>query len=156
MSDTALPGGKTVLVPLAGTEPGNLPLTFSVVSISDPRVQAAVLPRHRSLRFDVSGVDGGGVPFNGALVIALLENETPRTTGRIIAIAEQGGYDGLTFHRVIQDFMAQGGDPAGNGSGGTGLDFDDEFVQNRFFTGAGQMAMANSGRDTNDSQFFIT
>ena len=100
----------------------------------------------------------------GDLMLELFEHLTPKTTARIISLANSHFYDGLTFHRVIQNFMAQGGDPNGNGTGGSGVTFDDEFVYGLTFEGFGQLAMANHGfqyaapwgRDNNDSQFFIT
>src|SRR6185369_17505590 len=67
-----------------------------------------------------------------------------------------GFYNGLTFHRVIQDFVAQGGDPTGTGSGGSGTTLPDEFASDLTFTSNGLLAMANAGDDTGDSQFFIT
>ena len=101
----------------------------------------------------------------GDLMLELFEHLTPKTTARIISMANNNFYNGLLFHRVIQNFMAQGGDPLGNGTGGSGVKFDDEFVYGLTFAGFGQLAMANSGfqvsaaplgRDNNDSQFFIT
>jgi cyclophilin family peptidyl-prolyl cis-trans isomerase len=93
---------------------------------------------------------------SGNLVFQLFDDLAPRTTDRIGQLVDQGFYNGLSLHRVINDFMAQGGDPAGNGTGGSGIRFDDEFNRLLTFTGYGQLAMANSGDDTNDSQFFIT
>jgi peptidyl-prolyl cis-trans isomerase B (cyclophilin B) len=90
----------------------------------------------------------------GNLVIELFAKDVPRTVNNFVFLARQGFYDGTTFHRVIPDFMAQGGDPTGTGSGGPGYRFDDEFTSHTHVTGA--LSMANSGANTNGSQFFIT
>jgi cyclophilin family peptidyl-prolyl cis-trans isomerase len=95
--------------------------------------------------------------ISGNLVFQLFDDLAPRTTERVSQLVDQGFYNGLSFHRVINEFLALGGDPAGNGTGGSGIRFDDEFNRQLTFTGYGQLAMmANSGDDTNDSQFFIT
>ena len=93
----------------------------------------------------------------GAMVFRLYADRAPMTVNNFVFLARQGFYDGLTFHRVIDGFMAQGGDPSGTGTGGPGYTFPDEpsaLVQK--FTEPGLLAMANSGADTNGSQFFIT
>jgi peptidyl-prolyl cis-trans isomerase B (cyclophilin B) len=90
----------------------------------------------------------------GNLVIELFAKDVPRTVNNFAFLARQGFYDGTTFHRVIPDFMVQGGDPTGMGSGGPGYRFDDEFTSHAHVTGA--VSMANSGANTNGSQFFIT
>lgn len=93
----------------------------------------------------------------GDIVIELYPDVAPTTVENFIALAESGYYDGLIFHRVIEDFMIQGGDPTGTGTGGSstwGTTFDDEFSDQLYhFNGA--LSMANSGQDTNGSQFFI-
>jgi cyclophilin family peptidyl-prolyl cis-trans isomerase len=90
----------------------------------------------------------------GNLVIELFAKDVPRTVNNFVFLAREGFYDGTTFHRVIPDFMAQGGDPTGTGSGGPGYRFDDEFTIHTHV--AGTLSMANSGANTNGSQFFIT
>jgi cyclophilin family peptidyl-prolyl cis-trans isomerase len=93
----------------------------------------------------------------GEVVLELFEDQAPNTVANCISLGEKGFYDGLTFHRVIPQFMAQGGDPEGTGQGGPGYTFADECRQadaRRHFTGS--LAMANSGPNTNGSQFFIT
>jgi cyclophilin family peptidyl-prolyl cis-trans isomerase len=92
----------------------------------------------------------------GRVELDLYEDQTPITVNSFAFLAEKGFYDGLTFHRVIQDFMIQGGDPEGTGAGGPGYQFEDEIVKDLNFDRPGLLAMANSGEDTNGSQFFIT
>jgi cyclophilin family peptidyl-prolyl cis-trans isomerase len=92
----------------------------------------------------------------GTVELELFAKDTPTTVNNFVFLARQGFYDGLTFHRVIPGFMAQGGDPEGTGSGGPGYQFEDEFVDKLKFDEPGLLAMANSGPGTNGSQFFIT
>lgn len=91
----------------------------------------------------------------GEFVIQLFPDKAPVTVNSFIFLARQGYFDGVTFHRVLEGFMAQTGDPTGTGSGGPGYIFDNEDNDLRFDK-AGVVAMANAGRDTNGSQFFIT
>ena len=92
----------------------------------------------------------------GSFTINLLGEKVPKTVSNFISLAKDGFYDGLTFHRVIAGFMIQGGDPAGNGTGGPGYKFEDEFDAALTFSKPGLLAMANAGPNTNGSQFFIT
>jgi cyclophilin family peptidyl-prolyl cis-trans isomerase len=92
----------------------------------------------------------------GPIYIDLLEDYTPITVNSFVFLAEQGYYNNTTFHRVIQDFMAQGGDPTATGTGGPGYQFQDEFLPFLRFNEPGLLAMANAGPATNGSQFFIT
>ena len=96
----------------------------------------------------------------GEFVIDLAAKEAPITVNNFVFLAREGYYDGITFHRVIADFMAQGGDPTGTGSGGPGYKFDNETSPNLRHDGPGVISMANAGmqagRGTNGSQFFIT
>ncbi len=92
----------------------------------------------------------------GPVVVDLLEAEAPITVNNFVFLAQQGYYNGTTFHRVLPGFMAQGGDPTGTGSGGPGYEFQDEIVKDLNFDQAGMLAMANAGANTNGSQFFIT
>ena len=103
---------------------------------------------NRSLKIDLKTADN---TIHGSLLLQLFENDTPDTVARITELAESGKYNGSTFHRMIQDFMIQGGIVSG-----TVNSFDDEFYMDNQFTSAGLLAMANSGIDTNSSQFFIT
>jgi cyclophilin family peptidyl-prolyl cis-trans isomerase len=89
----------------------------------------------------------------GAIALELYPEEAPKTVDNFTRLASEGFYDGLTFHRVIPDFMIQGGCPRGDGSGGPGYQFEDEPNEHRVTRGA--LAMANAGPNTNGSQFFI-
>lgn len=91
----------------------------------------------------------------GAITVELYAQDTPVTVNNFVVLAQKGFYNGTIFHRVIKDFMIQGGDPDGVGTGGPGYKFADEFTPMEFDS-AGILAMANSGPDTNGSQFFIT
>lgn len=90
---------------------------------------------------------------HGAITIEFFDADAPKTVENFRKLAAKGFYDGIIFHRVIKDFMIQGGDPTGTGSGGPGHTFGDEFNQNKVVRGA--LAMANAGPSTNGSQFFI-
>jgi len=92
----------------------------------------------------------------GDIKIQLFAQETPKTVNNFVFLAKEGFYDGIIFHRVIQDFMAQGGDPTGSGRGGPGYQFEDEFNPKLKHDKPGVLSMANAGRNTNGSQFFIT
>ncbi len=92
----------------------------------------------------------------GSIELALTPDQTPITVANFVNLAQKGFYNGLKFHRVINNFMIQGGDPAGNGTGGPGYTFQDEFVPSLTHSAAGVLSMANAGPGTNGSQFFIT
>ncbi len=92
----------------------------------------------------------------GTIRLQLFEQETPKTVGNFEKLAADGFYDGLVFHRVIADFMVQGGCPQGTGTGGPGYQFEDEIHPQLRHDGPGVLSMANSGPNTNGSQFFIT
>ncbi len=141
--------GAPLHVPINAYDPDGGPLTVTV-SVENPALlEAVVLSGNRSIRFDMEGY--------GDMVFELFEDRAPTATGRVIELANQGFYDGLIFHRVIDQFMIQGGDPTGTGTGGSTLgDFDDDFHPDLVHTGSGVLSFAKSGDDTNDSQFFIT
>ena len=92
----------------------------------------------------------------GNMVINLFADKTPKTVNNFVFLAREGYYDGIIFHRVIPDFMAQGGDPTGTGRGGPGYTFADEFDPSLKHNKPGILSMANAGPGTNGSQFFIT
>src|SRR6476659_7312350 len=89
----------------------------------------------------------------GPITVSFFDEDAPKTVENFRKLAGDGFYDGLIFHRVIKDFMIQGGDPEGTGSGGPGYTFEDEFNDHKVVRGA--LAMANAGPNTNGSQFFI-
>jgi cyclophilin family peptidyl-prolyl cis-trans isomerase len=89
----------------------------------------------------------------GDIAVELFDQDATATVGNFLKLARDGFYDGVIFHRVIPDFMVQGGDPTGTGSGGPGYTFEDEFNEHKVVRGA--LAMANAGPNTNGSQFFI-
>ena len=89
----------------------------------------------------------------GTIELELFDDDAPKTVENFRSLVEKGFYDGVIFHRVIPDFMIQGGDPTGTGSGGPGYTFEDEFNEHPVARGA--LAMANAGPNTNGSQFFI-
>ena len=90
----------------------------------------------------------------GKLLLQLFASDVPLTVNNFVFLAREGFYNGTTFHRVIANFMAQGGDPTGTGRGGPGYSFADEFTKHTHIAGA--LSMANAGPNTNGSQFFIT
>jgi cyclophilin family peptidyl-prolyl cis-trans isomerase len=92
----------------------------------------------------------------GDIVCSLYAAKVPKTVNNFVFLAREGFYDDTIFHRVIKDFMAQGGDPTGTGMGGPGYKFNDEFHSSLRHNGPGVLSMANAGPNTNGSQFFIT
>ena len=92
----------------------------------------------------------------GQIVCELFAQDAPKTVNNFVFLARDGFYDGTTFHRVIADFMIQGGDPTGTGRGGPGYRFEDETKNNPHRHSRGTLSMANAGPNTNGSQFFIT
>jgi cyclophilin family peptidyl-prolyl cis-trans isomerase len=142
-----IPVGKTLVVPISGSDPAGGSVTYSVTS-SNPNVTVQTHPGNTFLKMDVAGF--------GTMEFELFNDLTPKTAAIIAGMVKSEFYNGLTFHRIIPGFVAQGGDPAGNGTGGPGFTFPDEFNPQLIYSGGGQLAMANSGKDTNGSQFFIS
>jgi cyclophilin family peptidyl-prolyl cis-trans isomerase len=89
----------------------------------------------------------------GQIVFELFDEDAPKTVDNFLTLSRKGFYDGIAFHRVIKDFMVQGGCPQGTGTGGPGYEFEDEINEHKIVRGA--LAMANAGPNTNGSQFFI-
>ena len=147
IDDATLPGGKSLIVPLTATDDDGGRITYTITS-SNADVKARLHTGNPHLKLTVQGF--------GTMVFELLRDVAPNTVDHIAGMAQAGFYDGLTFHRVIDKFMIQGGDPLGTGTGGPEYQIDDEYHRDAIFTGRGQLAMAKSGDDTNGSQFFIT
>ncbi len=147
LSQLSVPGGKSLIVPLTSTTSDATAVSYSVTSDNDA-VKTSVISGGTFVKMTVAGY--------GQLTFKLFDDLAPETVSKISTLVQQGFYNGLTFHRVIKNFMVQGGDPNGNGTGGPGFTFSDEFDPKAMFTGVGQLAMANTGKDSNGSQFFIT
>ena len=137
----------------------------SFVPWSGQRTLAAVSPLLRNnlyLSPPPNALDDGTqyeatiVTSDGSMTFELFADEAPLAVNNFVSLSRDGFYDGLTFHRVLEGFMAQGGDPTGVGTGSPGYRFEDEVDPNLIFDSRGILAMANSGPDTNGSQFFIT
>jgi len=92
----------------------------------------------------------------GVIELELFPKHAPKTVNNFVFLAKEGFYDGISFHRVISNFMIQGGDPTGSGAGGPGYSFEDEVADNPLTHERGVISMANAGPNTNGSQFFIT
>ena len=155
LSNANFIGGQDLYVALPGTDTSGGPITYTANS-ANANVSATILQGGRSIKMTVSGKDANGQDFSGELTFRLFEDLSPVTTARIITLVQQGFYNGLDFHRILNGFVAQGGDPLGDGTGGSGTKIPDEFTKNLTFTSQGLLAMANSGDDTGDSQFFVT
>jgi cyclophilin family peptidyl-prolyl cis-trans isomerase len=147
--------GKFLYVPLTATSSTNATVQFAVQS-TNSNVTATVLTGNPSLKMTVSGTDANNQAFSGVLTFQLFQNLVPATVARIEQLVNSGFYNGLTFHRIIDSFVAQGGDPSGNGTGGSGTLINDEFSSQLTYNSRGLLGLANRGHDTNDSQFFIT
>ncbi len=145
--DITVDSGAPIHIALDGFDLDGDALSFSVSS-TNSSLEMFIPEGNRSLNISVDGF--------GDMVFELFEQRAPNTTARIAELVEDGFYDGIIFHRVIENFMIQGGDPSGTGSGGSGVEFDDEFHADLRHSGVGVLSMAKSGDDTNDSQFFIT
>ena len=124
---------------------------FSVIPVSDQYATEPAMGIDVSKQFFATVTMANGGEFK----IQLFPDKAPRTVNSFVFLACSGFFDGITFHRVLEGFMAQGGDPTGTGTGGPGYQFADEF-SDLTFDRAGLLAMANSGPNTNGSQFFIT
>ncbi len=141
--------GSPLHIPIDAYDPDGGPLTVTV-SVGDPSLlEATVLSGNRSIRVDVNGW--------GDMVFELFEQRAPEPAGRVADLANAGFYDGIKFHRIINGFVLQAGDPTATGSGGSTLgDFDDQFHPDLQHNRSGILSYAKTTDDTNDSQFFIT
>ncbi|MCA9126474.1 MAG: tandem-95 repeat protein [Planctomycetales bacterium] len=149
LSDVSVGIGSPLHIPIDAYDPNGNPLTISVTSSNPSLLTAQVLSGNPSLRLSTQGF--------GDMVFELFQDRAPVPVGRVVELANDGFYDGVTFHRVINNFVIQGGDPTGTGSGGSTLgDFDDQFHLDLQHNRTGVLSFAKSSDDTNDSQFFIT
>ena len=152
IADITMASGTAFYLPLKASDPDGEILLFSAAT-TEPQLAATVSDTNSSLRLDMGNF--------GVMEFELFQDRAPNTTARIISLVQQHFYDGLLIHRVAEmpdgsPFVIQGGDPNGDGTGGSGVQFDDEFHVDLMHTSAGVLSMANSGDDTNDSQFFVT
>jgi cyclophilin family peptidyl-prolyl cis-trans isomerase len=144
---TTLLAGSPLHVVLDGEDPAGGRLSYSVVTSGD-LVTATLLSAKRSLRIEVEDF--------GDMVFQLFDDRAPRATNHVVELGDGGFYDGVSFHRVIDGFVIQGGDPTGTGAGGSPLGtFDDQFHVDLQHNRTGILSMAKGLDDTNDSQFFI-
>ena len=148
IANQTVPLGKSIQVPLTSTDADGNTITYTATD-NTGQVNTFVRPRDGTF-VDLTVRDYGTMEFQ------LFDANAPDAVRRIVGLVNSGFYNGLTFHRVINNFVIQGGDPNGNGTGGPQFRFDDEFNSNNIFSQPGTLAMANSGKDTNGSQFFIT
>ncbi|MCA9128683.1 MAG: peptidylprolyl isomerase [Planctomycetales bacterium] len=149
ISDQTVAIGSPLHIPVDAYDPNGDALLVSV-DVTDPSLLVAeVLSGNRSLRLDLA--DFGTMDFQ------LFERRAPQPANRVVELASSGFYDGVQFHRVVNDFVIQGGDPTGTGAGGSTLGaFDDQFHLELQHNAPGTLSYAKAGDDTNDSQFFIT
>ena len=166
-----IPAGKSLFVPITATSPNGRPLTFTATS-STNRITVEVKTNNPFWKLTVvqaapSNAPGAfPTPFRGGLATVtnvgdmtfmLFKEVAPRTLDVFSGLTCAGFYNSNTvFHRVVSGFVIQGGDPLTNGTGGPVFRYDDEFSTNALFSGHGQLALANSGKDTDGSQFFVT
>ena len=121
-----------------------------------PMGSSSSTPKPATAHQQVSDIDIVVITNRGQIEATLFARKTPMTVANFLNLAQRGYYAGLTFHRVVPNFMIQGGDPEGTGRGGPGYQFPDEIHPRLSHSGAGIFSMANSGPNTNGSQFFIT
>ncbi len=171
ISSASIPAGKSLIVPVTATSPNGRPLTFTATS-STNSIMVQVHTNEPFWKMSVvqaaaSNAPGAfPTPFRGGVVTVtnmgdmtfmLFRAYAPHTVDVIQGLTESGLYTSNTiFHRVVPGFVIQGGDPSTNGSGGPVFRYNDEFNPQAIFSGNGQLALANSGKDTDGSQFFVT
>lgn len=141
--------GSPLHIPIDAYDPDGGPLTVTVTAADDALVEATVISGNRSLRLDMEGYND--------MVFELFEQRAPAPAGRVAQLAESGFYDGIIFHRVIDQFVIQAGDPTGTGTSGSSLgEFDDQFHPELQHNRSGILSFAKTNDDTNNSQFFVT
>ena len=171
IGNVTIPAGKSLIIPVTATSPSGRPLTFTATS-STNRIIVQVHTNNPFWKMTVvqaAPADAPGAfqtPFRGVtetvtnigdMTFMLFRDIAPHTVDVIQGFTMSGLYTSNTiFHRVVPGFVIQGGDPSTNGSGGPVFRYDDEFNTNALFNGNGQLALANSGKDTDGSQFFVT
>jgi len=171
ISNASIPAGKSLTLPVTAASPNGRPLSYTVTS-STNRITVEVHTNNPFWKMSVVQVTTNGAtgafqtPFRGGvatvtnlgdMTLMLFRDRAPKTIDVFQGFSASGFYNSNTiFHRVIPGFMIQGGDPQTNGAGGPILRYDDEFHPRAIFSGHGQLALANSGKDTCGSQFFIT
>ncbi|MCZ2343129.1 MAG: peptidylprolyl isomerase [Bacteroidales bacterium] len=152
LANQNIPDDKPIFLPISVTNTPNGTVSYQVAS-NNANLSAQLLTGGRSITFTVTD----GATVNGSFTIRLFENVAPLATARLIELANNGFYDNKIFHRVLNNFMIQGGSPNGDGVGGSTLpNYDDEFNSLYTFASPGMVALANEGDDGNNSQFFIT
>jgi cyclophilin family peptidyl-prolyl cis-trans isomerase len=147
IGNQTIPEGKTLILPLSATSSSGNAITYTISS-SDPNITFQQHTGNPFFKISVAGF--------GDMTFQLFQDLTPQTVGTFTQFIKSGFFNNLTFHRVVPGFVIQGGDPAGNGTGGPGFTYDDEFNASAIFSGNGQLALANAGKDDNGSQFFVT
>jgi len=153
LDDVTVLNGAPLNLALDGYDPNGDVLTYTISVGDADLLETTVLSGNRSIRF-TNTEDG---TYLGDTVFELFEGRVPRATDRMIELAQSGFYEDITYHRVINEFVIQAGDPQGTGRGGSDLgDFDDQFHVDLQHTGTGLLSMAKTDDDTNDSQFFVT
>jgi cyclophilin family peptidyl-prolyl cis-trans isomerase len=169
--NASIPAGKSLIIPVTASSPNGRPLTFTAIS-STNRITAEVKTNNPFWKLTVvqtapANAPGAfSTPFRGSIVTVtnigdmlfmLFKEVAPRTVDVFSGLTSAGFYNSNTiFHRVVPGFVIQGGDPQTNGLGGPVFRYEDEFNTNALFSGHGQLALANSGKDTDGSQFFVT
>jgi cyclophilin family peptidyl-prolyl cis-trans isomerase len=169
--NASIPAGKSLIVPVTANSPNGRPLSFTAISGTNAIVVevktnnpfwkltvAQVAPANAPGTFQTPFRGGVTTVTNvGDMLFMLFKEVAPRTVDFFSGLTSAGFYNSNTiFHRVVPGFVIQGGDPQTNGSGGPVFRYDDEFNANALFSGHGQLALANSGKDTDGSQFFVT
>lgn len=137
-------------------------IAFVLIFSIAPFIKAGIAMAQENKGTDEVAIDDKALPQAkittkyGDMIVELLEDETPNTVANFVSLIEKGYYDGLKFHRVVPDFVIQGGDPTGTGAGGPGYRIRCEAETNKTKHSRGVLSMAHAGKDTGGSQFFVT